>query len=180
MTIVRALIAVVAAAAWMAAPAGPVNAGEAVPEERALAAYARIKGLAGTWDSRSTKGWEGAEEVQVLARGSAVMFTSKIDPHPGDDEAMATLFHMDGGRLLLTHYCVAGNQPRLVATSISGDGATLEFSFLDGTNMKSRDAGHMDRAVFTFESTDRYRSRWSFYKDGRESWMEEIVHTRRR
>lgn len=178
MHIVKTLIAVTAA--WMAATAGPLRAGGGVPEERARAAYARIKGLAGTWDSRSTKGWEGAEDVQVMARGSAVMFLSKIDPHPKDDEAMATVFHMDGGRLLLTHYCVAGNQPRLLATSISEDGSRIEFSFLDGTNMKSRDVGHMDGAVFTFESAERYRSRWSFYEKGRESWMEEIVHTRRR
>ena len=93
---------------------------------------------------------------------------------------MATVFHLDGDRLLLTHYCVARNQPRLVATSISEDGRRIEFAFLDGTNMPSRDVGHMNRAVFTIESVDRYRSRWTFSRGGQEQWMEEIVGTRRR
>jgi hypothetical protein len=38
----------------------------------------------------------------------------------------------------------------------------------------------MDRAVFTIESSDRYRSRWTFFRNGQERWMEEIVNVRRR
>ena len=40
--------------------------------------------------------------------------------------------------------------------------------------------GHMHRAVYTIESVDRYRSRWTFVQKGEERWMEEIVTTRRR
>ena len=144
------------------------------------AAFDRLKQLAGDWDETSTQGWEGVHGMQIIAGGSAILSISRIDPHPGANETMATLFHMDGDRLMLTHYCVARNQPRLVATSVSDDGRVIEFSFLDGTNMRSRNDGHMDRAVFTIESPDRYRSRWSFFRDGKESWMEDIVSTRRR
>jgi hypothetical protein len=118
--------------------------------------------------------------MEIIAGGSAILSSSRIGPHPGADGSMATLFHLDGDRLMLTHYCVAGNQPRLVATSISEDGLTIEFSFLDGTNMRSRDDGHMDRAVLTIESPERYRSRWTFYQKGQERWLEDIVNTRRR
>jgi hypothetical protein len=38
----------------------------------------------------------------------------------------------------------------------------------------------MNRAVYTIESPDRYRSRWTFSQNGQERWMEEIVTTRRR
>jgi hypothetical protein len=107
--------------------------------------------------------------MQIIAGGSAILSASKIDPHPGANEVMATLFHLDGDRLMLTHYCVAGNQPRLVATAVRDEGRTIEFSFLDGTNMRSRDDGYMDRAVFTIESSDRYRSRWTFFATGRSS-----------
>ena len=93
---------------------------------------------------------------------------------------MATVFHMDGDRLMLTHYCVATNQPRLVATSISEDGRTIEFTLRDVTNLRSPQAGLMNRAVYTIESADRYRSRWTFSENGQARWMEEIVTTRRR
>jgi hypothetical protein len=149
-------------------------------EDEARKAFERIQKLEGEWDERSTKGWGGVKIVTVIAGGSAVLSTSRIDPHLGENESMATVFHMDGDRLLVTHYCVAGNQPRLVATSIRNQGREIEFSFLDATNLKSPEAGHMHRAVFSLDSDDRYRTRWTFYRDGREEWMEEIVHVRRR
>ena len=143
-------------------------------------AFERLKQLAGEWDGSSTQGWQGRHSMLIIARGSAILSASNIDPHPGANEVMATLFHLDGDRLMLTHYCVAGNQPRLVATAVRNEGRTIEFSFLDATNMRSRDDGHMDRAVFTIESSDRYRSRWTFFRNGQERWMEEIVNVRRR
>lgn len=172
---IRLLIAVV-----LLAFAAPRAEAQPVPPERARAAFALLKQLAGEWEARSTQQWEGVHTMEVIAGGSAILSSSKIGPHPGAGESMATLFHMDGDRLMVTHYCMAGNQPRLVATSVSADGRTIEFAFLDGTNMTSRDSGHMDRAIFTVESTDRYRSRWTFYQKGEERWMEDIVSTRRR
>lgn len=157
-----------------------IAAGQPPPPERARAAFERIKQLAGEWDQRSTKEWQGAATVRVIGGGSAVMVTSNVDPHPASDETMVTVFHMDGDRLMLTHYCVARNQPRLVATSISEDGRAIEFDFRDATNLRSPDRGHMHRAVYTIESADRYRSRWTFVQKGEERWMEEIVTTRRR
>ena len=159
---------------------GPASPPDDVPAARARAAFERLRQLAGDWNQTSTNGWEGATSVQVIAGGSAVLMTSNVGPHPGADETMATVLHLDGDRLLLTHYCMARNQPRLVATAIDPDSRRIEFEFLDGTNMRSPGDGHMRRAVFTIESTDRYRSRWTFSRDGQERWMEEIVSVRRR
>jgi len=156
------------AAAPPARPARPSG-------DEARAAYERIKGLAGTWEGRSTKGWTETLRYQVIAGGSAVLETS-FEAHPGEE--MATVFHMDGDRLVLTHYCVAKNQPRLEATSITDGGRTVVFTFKDGGNIPTRDAGHMDSAVLTFDGADRVTSRWSWYESGREKWFEDIVQTR--
>ena len=166
-------------AVWLLTPPAVPGPGDVTPA-RAKAAFEQLKQLAGQWDQRSTKEWEGTGNVRVIAGGSAIMFTSNVSPHPGSDETMLTVVHMDGDQLMLTHYCVARNQPRLVATSISADGRTIEFAFRDATNLRSRDKGHMNRAVYTIESTDRYRSRWTFSQNGQEHWMEDIVTTRRR
>jgi len=145
----------------------------------ARAAFERFRALAGEWEEQSTKGWTGSDSVRVIARGSAVLFTSAISVHPGEDENMATVVHLDRGRLLLTHYCVAGNQPRLAATNIAEDGNLVEFTFVDGTNLVSRDAGHMDHVLFRFADRDHYTSKWTWYENGRERWMEDIAHRRR-
>lgn len=144
--------------------------------ELARAAFERFRALEGSWEGQSTKGWTEALRYQSIAAGSTVLETS-LDAHPG--EAMATTFYLDGDRLLLTHYCVARNQPRLEATAFADGGRTIVFTFKDGANIPTRDRGHMDKAVFTFESPDRVRSRWTWYQDGKEKWFEEIVQTRR-
>ena len=142
---------------------------------RARQAFERFVQLSGRWTGSSTKGWTETNEFRVIAGRSAVLETS-LDAHPG--EAMATAFHLDNGRLLLTHYCVAGNQPRLVASGFSADGKTVTFTFLDATNLPSRDTGHMDKVVFRFIDEDHVSSQWTWYQDGREQWMERITSTR--
>lgn len=139
--------------------------------------FERLKTLEGTWIGRSTKGWTEEVTYKVIAGGSVVMSLS-FDAHPG--EQMVTMYHLDGERLLLTHYCVAKNQPRLMATSVEENGRKVTFTFLDGTGMKSRDAGHMDSLVMQFHDNDRFTSQWTWYQDGASSWMEEIEMVRKR
>ena len=145
------------------------------PATPARLAFERFKQIEGVWQGRSTKGWVERSVFKTIAAGSCVMETS-FDAHP--NESMVTMYHMDGEQLMLTHYCVAKNQPRMRATEISPDGSTVTFTFLDGTNIPTRDRGHMDKAVFKFESPDRFTSQWTWYQNGKEQWMEEIEYTR--
>lgn len=139
-------------------------------------AFERFKGLEGAWQGRSTKGWEEVVNFKTIAQGSVVVETS-FDAHP--NETMMTMFHLDGERLMLTHYCVARNQPRLIATEFADEGRTITFSFLDGGNLPSRDRGHMDKAVFRFQDDNHVSSQWTWYQNGKESWMEEITLERK-
>jgi len=139
-------------------------------------AFERLKKLEGTWKGRSTKGWVEDVSYKTIAGGSVVVGTS-FDAHP--NETMLTIFHLDGDRLMLTHYCVAKNQPRLVATSFADEGKTITFTFLDGTNLSSRDRGHMDKMIIRFVDENHVTSRWTWYQDGKESWMEEISLSRK-
>ena len=143
----------------------------------AQAGFNRFKQLEGQWQGRSTKGWEETITFKTIAKGSVVVETS-FDAHP--NETMMTMFHLDGTRLLLTHYCVAGSQPRLAATSFEDGGNAITFTFLDATNLPSRDRGHMDKAVFRFEGENHFSAQWTWYQDGKENWMEEIKYERMR
>lgn len=145
----------------------------ALPAGRAREVFETLKGLAGRWKGHSTKGWTEEVTIRVIAGGSVVEMAS-FDAHPG--EQMRTLFHVDGERLMLTHYCVAKNQPRLVARAEGSEG--VRFDFLDATGIASRDKGHMDKAVYRFVDKDHFVERWTWYQDGRESWMEEITMER--
>jgi len=147
---------------------------ELVERSPAELAFERLCALQGSWEGKSTAGWTARIELELIARGSALLERSNFEAHPG--ETMLTLFHKDGADLVLTHYCVAGNQPRLVATEIGSD--EVRFTFRDATNLASRDQGHMDEALIRLEGPDAFSSQWSFFQDGKTSWMEEIHYRR--
>jgi hypothetical protein len=151
----------------------------------ALTVFERIKKLEGTWQATSTKGWEERQQFRLIARGTAVVSQSAPGPSANVSKggnapsaAMLTVFHMDGDRLLLTHYCEAGNQPRMIATGVEEVGHSVRFTFLDGTNMASRTTGHMHSVVMTFVDDNHFNERWSWYEKGKEQWME-TVHNER-
>lgn len=152
--------------------AGP----ETVPAVDARQVFARLAALDGRWEGRSTKGWENVLENASIAKGSAILSTSTFKD--ADHEAMATLFYLDGERLLLTHYCEAGNQPTLVASSATPDAGSVTFTFLRGSGMKSREDGHMDKVVVRFVDEAHFSSQWTWYQDGKERWLEEITYRR--
>jgi hypothetical protein len=135
--------------------------------------YERFRGLEGEWQGTSTKGWSDTVSFQNIAGGSAVLSTS-FAAH--ENETMVTLIHPDGERLLLTHYCSAKNQPRLQASLVNGNEVT--FTFVDATNLPTRDTGHMDKVWIRFDDSRHFTERWTWYQDGKESWMEEIQYER--
>ena len=135
------------------------------------AVFEQFQKLAGKWNGKSSKGWEEDVTIKSIAGGSVVEISS-FDAHPGEE--MRTLMHMDSERLVLTHYCIAQNQPRLAATSIEKNGRQVTFTFQDATNLSSRDKGHMDKVVYRFHDESHFSSQWTWYQDGGEKWMEEI------
>lgn len=145
------------------------------PGKLATETFERLKGLEGKWHGRSTKGWQETVTYKVIARGS-VVYESSFDAKP--NAAMATMFYLDGSRLLLTHYCVSQTQPRLQATSFEDGGRKVTFTFLDATNLPSRDKGHMDKVIINFIDDDHFTSKWTWYQNAKETWLEEINYER--
>jgi len=143
----------------------------------AKATFERLKEFEGHWVGQSTKGWTDTLTYKTVAGGSVVVEES-FGAHP--NETMYSMFSLDVDRLIMTHYCVAGNQPRLVATEFSetDSGQVVVFTFLDITGASSRDKGHMDKCRLTFVDDDHTKIQWTWYQDGQESWMEEILQRR--
>ena len=142
----------------------------------AKAAWEVLKASVGEWQGQASDGRKIRHRASLIAAGSALMEESWFEGHAG--EMMVTMYHLDGDRLMLTHYCVAKNQPRMVATEIGDGGKRILFTFLDGTNIPTRDKGHMDKALYTFKGKDGFSSKWTWYSAGKEQWMEEFTFQR--
>ena len=128
----------------------------ALAQSAAQKSFEQLKSLAGSWEG-SLDGQPLHVSLRVTSKGNALLHEMK---GAGPDDPI-TLFHLDGERLLLTHYCDAGNQPRMVAT-ISPDGKTIVFDFVDATNLLSSQMGHMQRVTFTFIDSDHHTEKWEF------------------
>lgn len=138
-------------------------AGAALAQSAAQKSFEQVKSLAGYWEG-VIDGEPMHVTLRVTSRGNALMHEMK---GAGPDNPI-TMFNLDGERLLLTHYCDAGNQPRMVAT-ISPDGKTIVFDFLEATNLQSSQMGHMQRVTFTFIDPDHHTEKWEFaMKDGKQ------------
>jgi hypothetical protein len=140
-----------------------LNATSAWAQTDAQKAFAAIKAMPGTWEGKGEDGQPLQVSFKVVSGGTAVMSEIQSD-HAHD---MVSLFNMDGSRLLLTHYCSMGNQPRMQA-SVSPDGKTFTFNYVDATNLASPDAGHIQKMVLTLVDENHHTENWTFVDHGKE------------
>ena len=125
--------------------------------------WERIKALVGEWEGYVLEGEKRIPtkaSMRLTGDGSAVMHW--LDA--GTPHEMVTMFHMDGGDLLATHYCSAHNQPRFKAAP-GADAARIAFEFKDGTNIRPGD-GYMKRLVITVLDPDHHDEEWTFDANG--------------
>src|SRR6266481_2234896 len=90
---------------------------------------------------------------------------------------MITLYYLDGDQIKLTHYCMAGNQPTMRGT-YAPETKTLKFALESITNLKSADSGHMHHATYTFIDNDHFKTTWTFRKDQKDSFTEDVTYVR--
>jgi hypothetical protein len=137
--------------------------------------FAKLKTLAGSWDGPVTvvppmsdmgNGSHTQVSMRVTSRGNALVHEMFEEGKPQDPEKYdhpVTMFYLDSDRLLLTHYCDAGNRPRMAART-SPDGKTIEFDFLDVAG--NLQYGHMQHAVFTIIDSNHHTEDWTFLMPG--------------
>jgi len=139
-----------------------LTATAALTQTAAQKSLDQLKTLTGSWEGKNAQGKPVQVSFRDTAGGSALM--SEIMGKGPED--MISMFHLDGpNRLVLTHYCSAGNQPRMAATA-SPDGKTITFNFFDATNLESPDAGHMQRVIFIMIDANHHTEDWTFMLPG--------------
>jgi len=147
---------------------------KAVAQSDAQKSFDKLKTLAGSWQGRLTTDPHQADmdnahplvTLRVTSRGSALVHEMKEAGTPDDPtryDHPVTMLYLDGDRLLLTHYCDAGNRPRMAAR-VSPDGKTVEFDFVDVAG--STQYGHMHHAVFTIIDANHHIEEWTYMMPG--------------
>ena len=136
------------------------------------AAYARLKTLVGEWEADTAMG-KAHVSYELIAGGTSLVERESADKMP----AMETVYYLDGDRLLLTHYCMAGNQPRMQARAFNPETGEVAFEFLDATNL-APGGGHMHNAAIRVADNNHVSDTWEFYENGRLKRSETFQYTR--
>ena len=140
----------------------------AATQSDAQQSFDKLKTLAGSWEGHVTTLPPQADiegklmhgSLRVTSMGNAIVHEMTGAGRPDDP---ITMLYLDGDRLLLTHYCDAGNRPRMTG-KMSPDGKTVEFEFLDLAG--STQYGHMHHAVFTFVDANHHIEDWTYMQPG--------------
>ena len=138
------------------------------PKSDAQKSFDSLKALAGSWEGHVTtvppqpdiEGKPAHLSLRVTSMGNAMVHEMTGEGRPDDP---ITMLYLDGDRLLLTHYCDAGNRPRMTG-KMSPDGKTVEFDFLDVSG--STQYGHMHHAVFTMIDANHHTEDWTYMMPG--------------
>jgi hypothetical protein len=148
---------------------------QSVVQSDAQKSFNQLKTLAGNWTGPVTldppmhemgDGTLTQVSLRVTSRGNALAHEMKEVGTPDDPtryDHPVTMFYLDSDRLLMTHYCDAGNRPRMVG-KVSPDGRTVEFDFLDVAG--STQYGHMHHAVFTTIDANHHTEDWTYMMPG--------------
>ncbi len=149
-------------------------------QSEAQRSFDKMKTLAGTWEGRVTAVPPQPDidnklvhaTLRVTSMGNAIFHEMTGADRPDDP---ITMIYLDNDRLLLTHYCDAGNRPRMTGAA-SPDGKTVEFEFLDVAG--STQYGHMHHAVFTVIDANHHTEDWTYMEPGDKPMHAHIELTR--
>ena len=139
-------------------------------------AFEKLKSLVGHWETEKTNTNQATLDVELTGGGTSVVETFRM-VNEGKPVQMTTVYYLDGDQVKLTHYCEAGNQPTMRG-SYAPETKTLTFTFVSATNMKTPNDGHMDHAVYTFVDNDHLKMRWTFQKDQKDTFTEDVAYVR--
>jgi hypothetical protein len=125
----------------------------------------RMKKLAGTWvavdkDGKPTN--QVVSVIKVTAGGSAVHETL----FPDSPNEMVSVYYQDGADLVMTHYCMLGNQPRMKADPNS-PANQIHFQFAGGSNLDPTKDKHMHEGTLTFVDDDHIEFCGVCWEDGK-------------
>jgi hypothetical protein len=140
----------------------------------AESAFARLATLAGNWTGQAGvveqpgMGAPMRVSLRVTSGGSALLQEMLPEGRPDDpgngDNDPITMLYVEDGRLILLMYCDGGKNRARLSGTLSTDGKTATFDFLDvsgGTKY-----GYMQHAVFTLIDTDHHTEDWTYMMPG--------------
>jgi hypothetical protein len=125
--------------------------------------FKQLTQLVGDWIGKSANHPEDAVvSYRLTAGGSALVETL----FAGTPMEMVSVYTCEGEEVVMTHYCMLGNQPRMATHSGTGTDK-MEFVFRDGGNITSPNDQHMHSLILFFKDHDHVDQEWGCHENGK-------------
>ncbi len=147
----------------LASCAGVLAAEMGMPPAKSSPAFDQLKMLVGNWEAPMPDGKTAKASYELVSAGSCLM--ERLDAPDG--ASMVTMYHLEGSRLVMDHYCAMNNVPHMRATS-SPDGKRISFTFASGTNMAVASDPHMHALKVDLQDADHFTQEWSMRSKGKD------------
>jgi hypothetical protein len=134
-----------------------------------------IAALAGEWTHPDENGKAAVALVIKVSSNKSIVHETMM---PGTPYEMTNVYHMDGASVVLTHYCAAGNQPRMRATEAK-DGVFV-FRADSVTNLRSADESYMGSVTLKITDADHFETDWTSWTNGKEEPHAKFAYTRKK
>jgi len=154
-----------------------INGGEKMNMEpyQGSEAFEKIKSLVGNWEGTSPMSKEGETlrvKFDLTSNGSAVIETS----FPGMPHEMVSVYHDEDGKLVMTHYCSLGNQPKM--SLMNSKGESIVLSDTKSSHKRLRKETHMHALTLTMKDSNKLVEEWTNYEKDKKKQMHTITLTR--
>lgn len=137
-----------------------------------------LKKLVGKWEAVHKNMMSGKPEKVVVTYRLTAGGTALIETlFPGTPHEMVSVYHGDGDDLVMTHYCMLGNQPMMRCEDAYGANP-LKFEFDGGTGIKSSKDPHMRALTVTFVDKNHFKQEWVFFENGKPKQDEALNFSR--
>lgn len=134
-------------------------------EKRKDPALELLKSLEGDWSGPAVwdqGGRKGSVDFQVRYKTTAGGNTVTEWLFPGTPGEMMSVYYLEGGDVVMTHFCTSANQPRFKLHR-SADPNDLDFRCVGGFNMQETDS-HMHSARIRVVGPDHIQGAWTSKK----------------
>jgi len=138
--------------------------------------FEQLTSLVGEWEG--TKPSQDGEEIirvtyELTSKGTALVETL----FPESIKEMVSIYAQDGQEVVMTHYCMLGNHPRMRSIKEQSPG-NLTLTFIDGTGMRSFNDMHMHQLTIRLIDNQHITHEWTLYDKGKKKVTSTFNFTR--
>jgi hypothetical protein len=127
--------------------------------------FKKLKTLVGEWKSATVVAKPHTVSYKLIANETVLVETWEL----GNSRTAMTVYHFETEKLIATHYCPLGNQPRLELVSTTKE-QLFTFTFVSATNLPDKNLSHQHKFEIQIKNSDKFWRSETYLENGKENY----------